>query len=88
MASGTSSTSIKMSISTLKIWCDGHDVHLCKTPSPSTSARSLNGVTMVGKKLLLRLQKSNSHGRSHGCMDDNEKKDDLMVVIGWSKFVP
>ena len=57
------------------------EVYLCKQ-RPSTRIRSLNGVTMVGENLLLRLQKSNAHDRSHGCMNDNEKKDDHVVMMG------
>ena len=37
---------------------------------------------MVGEKLLLHLQKSNAHDRSQGCMNDNEKKDDHVVMMG------
>ena len=37
---------------------------------------------MVGKKLRLRLQKSNAHDRGHGCMNENNK-DGLMVMRGW-----
>ena len=42
---------------------------------------------MVGKKLLLRLQKRNAHDRSHGCMNHNKKKDDHMVMIGWEQVL-
>ena len=44
-------------------------------------------VTKMGKKLLLRLQKSNAHVRSHGCMNDNKKKDDHMVMIRWEQVL-
>ena len=57
------------------------------TPSQFTRARSQNGVTMMGKRLLLRLQKSNAHDRSHLCMDENEKKDGHMVMIGWEQVL-
>ena len=40
-----------------------------------------------GLKVLLRLQKSNGHDRSHGCMNDNKKKDDHMVMIGWEQVL-
>ena len=81
-----------MSISTLKIWFDGYDdlleVHLCKHCPHPHAQRGLNGViTVLGKKVLLRLQKSNVHDRSHGCMNGNEKKDDHMVMIGWEQVL-
>ena len=42
---------------------------------------------MMGKRLLLRLQKCNAHDRNHRCMNEDEKKDGQVVMIGWEQVI-